>query len=156
MKSWAVTVTSSSGGEYLMPGFRLNVHVSPSADCSGNAEARSGWTSAPPSAVVIPLYESSVRSRQQRSNAHATVLRWTHAGVVAEGRDEVRERVEPRPLADLRHAERGLSQQVRRVADPEPDQVAVRGDAVALLEDAGEVEGRQGRGASHRVHVQIL
>lgn len=42
MKSCAVTVTSSSGGAYAMPGFSVNVHVRPSAEISGIAEARSG------------------------------------------------------------------------------------------------------------------
>ena len=51
---------------------------------------------------------------------------------------------------------RRLAEQVRRVVDPEPDQVAVGRDAVALLEDAREVEGGQGRGASDGVHVEVL
>ena len=96
-----------------------------------------------PSRILLPVH-------------HAPELRWAHAGVTPEGRDEVRQRVEPGPMADLRHAEGRLAQQVRRVVDPEPDQVPVRGNAVALLEDACEVEGGQGRGASDSVHVEVL
>jgi hypothetical protein len=59
-------------------------------------------------------------------------------------------------VADLRDAERGLSEQVRRVADPEADQVPIGRDPVALLEDPGEVEGRQGSGSSDRIHVEVL
>ena len=81
-----------------------------------------------PSRILLPVH-------------HASELRWTHASVTPEGRDEVRQRVEPGSMADLRHAERGLAEQIRRVVDPEPDQVAVGRDAITLLEDAREVEG---------------
>ncbi len=101
--------------------------------------------------VFCPNLPASCCQSTTRRNCDGLMPVW-----LPEGRDEVRQRVEPGSMADLRDAERGLAEQVRRVVDPEPDQVAVGRDAVALLEDAREVEGGQGRRASDGVHVEVL
>src|SRR5262245_61860594 len=59
-------------------------------------------------------------------------------------------------MTDLRHTQGRVAQQIGRVPDPKADQITIGGHAVALLEDAGEIEGGQRGGTGDRVHIQIL
>jgi len=70
----------------------------------------------------------------------ASVLGGRHARVTSEGHDEMAEAVEPRPVTYLSNRERQVSKQVRPVLDAQPDQIAVRRQAVLRLEGAGQVE----------------
>jgi hypothetical protein len=57
----------------LIPLLSVNVYVRPSDEISGSALAMSGCKSAPPSAVVLPVYDKSVRSRQHRYHDQVTL-----------------------------------------------------------------------------------
>ena len=51
----------------------MYVHVSWSSETVGSEAAMSGNSSVPPSAVGTPLYDISVRSKQQRMYSHETL-----------------------------------------------------------------------------------